>query len=546
MSYPPELPTGPSNGHSARRKSILDIGGPNSINNFASSYSRAQSYVGSTLLEQTESEMRLNDEMSPNTSPFLRPADIDEVAIGEEEDDELEGFTPTGYNHIRTFQFPNSSTEESPLLQSSSTSTRKLSMSSIASGSRFSANSTGPQTVFNSINTLLGIAMLTLPFGFKLTGWILGSILLIVSSALTDATAKYLGRILRKHPELNTYGDIAHLYGGQSVAILVTCMFTLDLIMASLSLTLLFTDSFALLLPNIPHTYFKACIISIAFVLSLLPLSILSLLSLVGILCTVAIIVIIIICGVLVDSSPGSLIMPAATNLWPSKAEHVLLSLGIFMAPWGGHPVFPELYRDMRHPKKFSHCCNVSFAITFLFDYFIGIIGFLMYGLSCEDSIIKNLMSNPNYPSWVNPLICTFMGLVPVSKLPLLTKPIVTVYEQLLGLNTHRRLSKSGSGSSFHKQEDPYYYTRIVCRFFYCGFLFTVSLLFNSFGKLVSFVGAAICFTLCLVLPFLFYLHFFKDELSRVHKAALVAGIAFGIAGSVLGTYASITMDVNI
>ncbi|ABN66880.2 predicted protein [Scheffersomyces stipitis CBS 6054] len=528
-----------------RRKSFLDFGGPNSLANFASSYSRAQAYVGSSLLEQTASEVRINDEMSPNTSPFLRPSgDIEEGAILED-DEEITGFpAPNGYDHITTFQFPTTPTEETPLFHSEP-SVRKMSVNSVSSFALITGSSTAPQTVFNSINTLLGIAMLTLPFGMKLTGWVLGTAMLAVSSVLTATTAKFLGRILRKHRGLRTYGDISHLYGGPTFSFFVTGLFSLDLLMASLSLILLFTDSFLLLLPGVKPAVFKAAIVAAGFLLSLFPLTILSILSLIGILCTVCIIIVIVFCGFLVETPPGSLLVPAATNLWPSDIKHVFLSLGIFMAPWGGHPVFPELYNDMRHPSKFSNCCNVSFAITFSFDYFIAVIGFVMYGLTCEDSIIKNLMSNPNYPAWVNPLICFFMGLIPVSKLPLITKPIVTVYESILGLHTHQLQHQKKSGV-VEKPHDPHFYTRILCRFIYCSFLLAVSLTINSFGKLVSFVGAAICFTLCLVLPFLFYLHFFKEELSKIQQYFLVMGIVIGIAGSILGTYASITMDVNI
>ena len=68
------------------------------------------------------------------------------------------------------------------------------------------------------------------------------------------------------------------------------------------------------------------------------------------------------------------------------------------MAPWGGHPVFPELYRDMRHPFKFTKSSNISFLVTYLLDFSIGATGYLMYGLMVDDSIVKSIMQNPNYP----------------------------------------------------------------------------------------------------------------------------------------------------
>ena len=69
------------------------------------------------------------------------------------------------------------------------------------------------------------------------------------------------------------------------------------------------------------------------------------------------------------------------------------------MAPWGGHPVFPELYRDMRHPFKFTKSSNISFLVTYLLDFSIGATGYLMYGLMVDDSIVKSIMQNQIIPN---------------------------------------------------------------------------------------------------------------------------------------------------
>jgi vesicular inhibitory amino acid transporter len=50
------------------------------------------------------------------------------------------------------------------------------------------------------------------------------------------------------------------------------------------------------------------------------------------------------------------------------------------MAPWGGHSVYPQVYRDMRHPDKFPHALGVSYGITFAVDTSMGVIGYLMFG----------------------------------------------------------------------------------------------------------------------------------------------------------------------
>jgi len=44
------------------------------------------------------------------------------------------------------------------------------------------------------------------------------------------------------------------------------------------------------------------------------------------------------------------------------------------------HELTSQVYRDMRHPYKFSKALGVSYSITFLIDASMGVIGYLMFG----------------------------------------------------------------------------------------------------------------------------------------------------------------------
>lgn len=510
-----------------RRLSILDLGGVNSVNNFAQSYARAQSYTGAALLEPPIDNSPWFDDLSPNSSPRLIPR------LG---DDDEEAVDDSPRTNIHSFEFPqneytNLLPGRSPLTNPVDSAPMRRSSSARSGVFGTGGSSTVPQTVFNSINTLMGMAMLTLPFGFKLSGWVIGSILLAVSYAFTNYTAICLGSILRKNPHLNSYGDIAHHYGGLAFLVAVTAIFTIDLFGACMSLIVIFSDLFGILFPEIHIYVFKTITMSCVFLLTLLPLSVLSLFSLIAILSTVSVMIIIIVCGFVSLTTPGSLLVPAATNMWPENVSNVFLSLGIFMAPWGGHPVFPELYRDMRHPKKYPVAAKISFGITFGMDYLIGTLGFIMFGINCDDSIIKTLMTNPEYPTWVKPVLSVLMGSLSLAKLPLITKPLISVYESLLQFN--------------FKQATPVQVAnRVFARAIFCFVLLGASLLFNSFGKLVSFLGSSICYTICLTLPFLFYEKAFREDLLYYHRTALKTGAVITVILAILGTYSSVTMDI--
>ena len=68
--------------------------------------------------------------------------------------------------------------------------------------------STEAQTIFNSINILVGIGLLSLPLAFKYSGWILGTVMLVACGLVTIYTAKILARCMEVDQTLITYADV--------------------------------------------------------------------------------------------------------------------------------------------------------------------------------------------------------------------------------------------------------------------------------------------------------------------------------------------------
>lgn len=532
MARTQELPSIPSPLHptmlsprnSTRRQSFLDRGGANSLHNFASSYQRALAFLALSLGDM--------DNISPCTSreaendaenPADAVADLEQVLSGSGSPAANTLTAGAGQTrlkvaqNLRNFHFPQLD-ETTPLVP---VKLRRSSSHIALDGAKLTA----PQTVFNAVNTLMGIAMLSLPFGLRLSGWVLGLLLHIFCAYLSLVTAKILGRVLRKHPGAATYTDIAYMYGGARFSAFATLTFVVDLLGASLMLILIFSDSFTLLFPAVRPAAFKIAVVATTLVLSFLPLSVISLVSLVGIVCTVSILVVAAICG-FGNTTPGSLFRPAPTSLWPSSWTDLLFSLGIFMAPWGGHPVFPELYCDMRHPQKFARCFDVAFLFSVSLNLLIAAMGYAMFGNSVHDSLTKSILECDSYAPWVLPLICVFLGVLPVCKLALITRPVISVYELHFKLVPNSKTTWSPA--------------RVIARVCYMGFLFVLSIAFTSFGKVVAFLGSAICFTICISLPFMFNLKLNAELLTPAARIGSMAGVAFGFLAAVLGTYGAI------
>lgn len=147
--------------------------------------------------------------------------------------------------------------------------------------------STLPQSIFNSINALIGVGLLSLPLAFKMSGWIFGLLILTVTAAVTGYTGKLLARCMEYDPSLITYSDLAYVSFGTRARIIVSALFSLELVAACVALVILFADSLALLLPGLASVNAWKCVCAaLILVLNALPLRFLSYTSVIGIFST--------------------------------------------------------------------------------------------------------------------------------------------------------------------------------------------------------------------------------------------------------------------
>ncbi|CDK26235.1 unnamed protein product [Kuraishia capsulata CBS 1993] len=409
---------------------------------------------------------------------------------------------------------------------SPATSVRSEAISSVKSirGLR----STPSQTVFNAINVLIGLGLLSLPLGFHYAGWVLGLFCFTCAALATRYTAILLGRILDRYPDLNTYSDIGALVVGQNFNRLIKCTFLLDLMGAGVSMVVLFADSMG-------GRVWKIAICSLLFFLNFLPLSVLSFLSFLGILCTSAVVVLVFVCGLLQSSPPGSLLSPVATNLWPSSWVEFFVSLGIFMAPWGGHVIFPELKRDMHSQSKYPTCVDITFAFAYTTDAVIGALGFLMYGEGVLDEITQNLLLNKGLPKWVKTLIMSLICFIPLAKLPLVSRPILSIWDAMI-----QKPRNSETEPLIDPQIEPTSHNHramfILGRFFLSAVFLILSFVFSKFGKIMSLIGSAICILICIILPLYFHMILLGDTFGVWKRRITWSGIVLCGILSICGT----------
>jgi solute carrier family 32 (vesicular inhibitory amino acid transporter) len=279
--------------------------------------------------------------------------------------------------------------------------------------------STLPQTVFNSVNTLIGVGLLSLPLGIKYAGWVVGMLFLLFSALVTSYTAKLLSVCMDIDQSLITYADLAYVSFGPRARLATGLLFCLELIAACVALVILFADSLDALIPGWGVIEWKVVCGVLLIPLNFAPLRLLSFTSILGILCCTMLVGIVIVDGIIKPHCPGSLREPATTYLFPEKWSTLPLSLGLLMSPWGGHSIFPSIYRDMRHPQKYGKSLRYTYSFTYGIDLTMAVVGLLMFGDYIRDEVTSNILRTKGYPQFLSIIIVVFIAIIPITKIPL-------------------------------------------------------------------------------------------------------------------------------
>jgi len=380
--------------------------------------------------------------------------------------------------------------------------------------------STMPQTIFNAVNVLIGVGLLSIPLAFKYAGVIIGVSFLTAAACVTAYTSKLLAKCLDIDSSLLTFSDLAFVSFGTKARHLTSMLFTIELLGACVALIILFADSLALLIGHLSITQYKLLCGAFLFPLSFFPLRLLSFTSILGIICCTSIIVTILLAGLLKPTSPGSLHQPYLFPLFPHSWSTLPISFGLLLAPLGGHAVLPAIYRDMRHPYKFRSAVDSSFSITTLLYTCMALIGLLMFGPHVRDEITSNIFEiRSDYPKWLSIVICTCVGIIPVTKLPLTSRPIVATVEEWCGVPSHFPYSENHNASGRRKVmswSGRHGIVKILVRLGTTVTFVVVAVAIPRFEQIMSLLGAVACFAICIILPVAFHLKLFSGKLTKM------------------------------
>ncbi|KAJ4517880.1 hypothetical protein HRR83_004135 [Exophiala dermatitidis] len=400
-----------------------------------------------------------------------------------------------------------------------------------------SGRSTVPMSIFNCTNTLIGVGILALPLGLQQCGWVVGLVLLTLPAVVTAYTAKLLVKCLDRDPTAVTYGDIAHMAFGSIGRHFVEVLFVFELIAANVALVILFADSVGSLAPMLSVTTWKIIIATSLIPLNFAPLRILSVSSAIGIFCVVGILALLVSTGLTKPDAPGSLLHLAHTRALPTSWKAIPATLGLFMAPWGGHSIFPAVYKDMRHPQKYSKALAYTYSITYSLALSIAAVGYVMFGDGVLTEITSNILELDAYPRIVSVLTLALVAVVPVTKIALINRPLMDTVNRKLDVSLLHREKAQESADRKHG----------IVRFVVgasCNVLeLMLAIMVPNFDDVIAFMGSALCITICIILPAGFYLRVCGGESCKndlFNKSICWSLIAIGSVCAICGTLSAV------
>lgn len=258
-----------------------------------------------------------------------------------------------------------------------------------------SGNSTFVQAVFNVVNVMMGVGLLSLPFALKSSGWI-GLVVLWLMGIVTNYTAKSLCECAEAVAKLKgnvgapaSYEDIAEATFGKWGRVLVSSIIYVELFGTCALLFILEGDNLFKLfgstgLASSPSMYMLLAALVMIPTVWLPDLKTLSFLGAAGVTatCTVS-------AAVAYTLLTGNFAPGAVTDV--ANLATLPLVFGIMTFCYSGHGVFPSIQKSMQEPKQFPQVLNVAYLIVAGLCSLMGAAGYYMFGTGSLDVITFNL-----------------------------------------------------------------------------------------------------------------------------------------------------------